>query len=322
MQVFVTRALPGGALDTLRALPDVACDVWPDDEPPPYETIRDRVPALDGLLCLLTDRIDAPLLEAAPQLRVVSQMAVGVDNIDLAAATRLGIPVGHTPGVLTETTADLAWALILATARRLPEAERFLRAGSWRHWSPGLLLGRDVHGATLGIVGMGAIGAAVARRARGFDMRVLYSSRSPKEVPDARPVPLDELLRDSDIVSIHCALTPETRGLIGRRELELTKPSACLINTARGEIVDEGALFEALSAGRIAAAGLDVYEKEPLPADSPLLVLPNVVLLPHVGSATLETRGLMAARAVDNLIAGLRGERLPFCANPDVSPRG
>jgi glyoxylate reductase len=237
------------------------------------------------------------------------------------AATRLGIAVGHTPGVLTETTADLTWALILATQRRITESERYLREQRWRYWSPDLLLGRDVHGGVLGIVGMGAIGRAVARRAAGFAIRVLYTSRGEKADAPGERVSMQRLLRESDIVSVHVALAPETRGLIGSKELALMKPTAYLVNTARGGIVDEGALLEALSARSIAGAGLDVYEHEPLPHDSPLLALPNVVLLPHVGSATVATREAMASLAVDNLLAGLRGERLPHSANPEVPPR-
>ncbi len=318
-RVFVTRWMPGDAIDRLRALPDARVDVWEPDEPPPYQRLLDVAPDLDGLLCMLTDRVDVGLIDAAAKLRVISQMAVGVDNIDLAAAERRGIPVGHTPGVLTETTADLAWALILATQRRLPEAERFLRDGKWRHWSPDLLLGRDVYRSVLGIVGMGAIGAAVARRARGFNMRVLYTSRTEKAAPDAARVSLEQLLRESDVVSVHVALTPGTRNMIGRRELAMMKPTACLVNTARGGIVDEEALINALAEEKIAAAGLDVYETEPLPANSRLRTLSNVVLLPHIGSASVATRELMASRAVDNLIAGLRGDKLPFRATPSSS---
>lgn len=316
--MLVTRRLPGDAVARLGRAARVR--VWSAQTPPPDKELRAAVREADGLLCLLTDRIDARLLEGAPGLRVVSQMATGVDNIDLDAATRLGIPVGHTPGILTDTTADLAFALICAVLRRLTEAERLLRAGEWRTWSPDLLLGRDIHGATLGIVGMGAIGQAVARRARGFDMEILYTSRTDKRIPGARRVALDDLLRAADVVSVHCALTPETRGLIGSRELALMRPTAYLVNTARGGIVDEDALARALRTGDIAGAGLDVFAAEPLPPSSPLLDLANVTLLPHIGSASVRTRERMAELAAGNLLAGLRGDRLPYCANPAVYP--
>jgi glyoxylate reductase len=277
----------------------------------------------DGLVCIWTDRIDVEVLDRAPKLAVISQMAVGVDNIDLSAATDRGIPVGNTPGVLVETTADLTWALILGVARRITESERYLRSGQWRPetWGLDLLTGRDIFGKTLGIVGMGRIGMAVARRAKGFEMEVVYSSRSPKHVPGARRVGLEELLEASDVVSIHCALTSETRGLVGLRELALMKPDAYLINTARGGIVNESALVEALREKRIAGAALDVYETEPLDPGSPLLGFENVLLVPHIGSASVETRARMADLAVDNLLAGLRGERLLHCANHEVYER-
>jgi glyoxylate reductase len=318
-RVFVTRRLPGDALDDLRALADV--EVWPDETPPPYGDLVTHARDADGLLCMLTDRVDAALIEAATRLRVISTMAVGYDNIDVVAATARGIPVGNTPGVLTETTADLAFALLLAAARRITEAERYLRDGNWRTWGPSLLLGRDVHGATLGIVGFGKIGQAVARRARGFDMRVLYSSRSPVTTDLADRVELDTLLRESDFVSLHVPMTPDTENMIAERELKLMKPTVMLINTARGGVVDQQALVRALHEGWIAAAGLDVMETEPIPDDDPLLRAPNVVLLPHIGSASHATRERMAVMAVENCIAGLRGERLPNCVNPDVYAR-
>jgi len=284
------------------------------------------VAASEGLLCLLTDRVDAALLEAAPRLRVVSSVSVGLDHVDLAAATRLGIPVGHTPGVLAETTADLAFALLLAAARRVAEGDRFVRSGAWSAagdpsaagFRPDLLLGRDVHGATLGIVGLGAIGLAVARRAEGFGMRVLGWSRSGREAPGVVAATLPALLQASDFVSLHVALTPETRGLLGREALAQIKPGAIVVNTARGGVVDEDALVEALRSGRVAAAGLDVFAREPLPASSPLLALENVVLTPHLGSASVATRERMAALAIDNLRAGLAFRPLPRCGNPAV----
>ena len=317
-QVFVTRRLPGDAVERLRASAEV--DVWPGELPPPYEELARRTAAADGLICLLTDRVDRALIEGAPQLRVISTMAVGYDNIDVAAATARGIPVGHTPGVLTETTADLAFALLLACARRIVEAERLLRDGGWRTWDPGLLLGHDVHGATLGIIGFGKIGQAVARRATGFNMRVLYASRSPgmEPHPPAERGSLDEVLRSADFVTLHVPLNGETRNMIGERELRSMKRTAILINTARGGVVDQKALVRALEEGWIAGAGLDVMEAEPLPPDDPLLRAPNVVLLPHIGSASHATRERMASIAVENCLAGLRGERLPHCVNPEV----
>ncbi|NOY46447.1 MAG: D-glycerate dehydrogenase, partial [Deltaproteobacteria bacterium] len=259
-RVFVTRRIPDEGLELLR--PACAVDLWDDDLPPPADVLRERVRGAAGLLCLLTDPVDEALLRAAgPGLRVVSQMAVGVDNIELAACTRRGIPVGHTPGVLTETTADLAVALLLAAARRLPEAQAAVRAGEWTTWKPLWLAGRDVHGSTVGIVGLGRIGRAVARRLRGFGCRILYTG--PRPVPEAdevgaRFVELEELLRRSDFVTLHCPLTPQTRHLIDERALALMKPTAILVNTSRGAVVDPDALHRALAEGRIAAAALDV----------------------------------------------------------------
>jgi lactate dehydrogenase-like 2-hydroxyacid dehydrogenase len=317
MRAFITRVLPEPALVIARAAAEI--DVWPEDGPPLAAELAIRAADCDGLLCLLTDRIDEVLLEQAPKLRVVSQMAVGYDNIDVAACTRRGIAVGNTPGVLTETTADLAFGLLLMTARRLGEAERNLRAGAWKTWRPMELTGPDVHHATLGIVGMGRIGFEMARRAAGFQMRVLYHSRGRSEAAErelgADWVALDTLLDQSDFVSLHTPLTPETRRLIGERELRRMKPTAILINTARGAVVDQAALVEALRSGWIAGAGLDVYEAEPLPADDPLLSLPNVVLLPHIGSASIPTRTKMAVLAAENLAAGLCGEPLPHPVN-------
>jgi glyoxylate reductase len=259
--------------------------------------------------------VDAALLDAAPKLRVVSQMAVGYDNIDVAACAARGIAVGNTPGVLTETTADLAFALLLATARHLPAAERYLRAGKWQTWSPMLLTGPDVHHTTLGVVGMGRIGYEMARRAHGFDMRLLYSSPNRSEEAErdfgARRVDLDTLLAESDFVSLHTPLNAATRHLIGAAQLARMKPTAVLINTARGPVVDQAALADALRDRRLAAAGLDVFEAEPLPLDDPLLTLDNVVLLPHIGSASIATRTKMAVLAAENLVAGLEGRPLP-----------
>jgi glyoxylate reductase len=305
-QVFVTRGLPGGALDRLAAEHEL--EVWPERLPPPQAELLARAPGLDGLLALLTDRVDAELIEAAPRLRAISNYAVGVDNVDLEAAERRGIPVGNTPGVLTDTTADLALALMLGIGRRLVEGDAFVRRGEWGTWEPELLLGHDLHGATVGIVGFGRIGQAVARRLEGFDCTVLHTSRG-------GGVPFEELLERSDFVSVHTPLTPQTRGLIDAATLRRMKPTAYLVNTARGPVVDTDALVSALHAGEIAGAALDVTDPEPLPGDHALLDAPNLLVLPHLGSATHATRERMADMAVDNLLAGLRGERMPHQVN-------
>ncbi len=302
MKVFVTRALPGGAIDRLAAEHEV--EVWPESLPPPRDDMLARVREAEGLLALLTDRLDAELMEAAPNLRAISNYAVGVDNIDVDAATARGIPVGNTPGVLTDTTADLAVALMLGIGRRLVDGDAYVRRGEWDTWEPDQLLGRDLHGATVGIVGFGRIGQAVARRLEGFECTILHTSRS-------GGVRFEELLERSDFVSVHTPLTPETRGLIDAEALRRMKPTAYLVNTARGPVVDTDALAAGLHAGEIAGAALDVTDPEPLPADHPLLDAPNLLVLPHLGSATHATRERMADMAVDNLLAGLRGERMP-----------
>ena len=276
----------------------------------------------DGLLCMLTDRIDRELLDAAPRLKVVSNYAVGVDNIDVAACTERRIPVANTPGVLTDATADIAFALLLAAARRVVEADAYVRSGDWKQWAPALLLGRDLAGATLGIAGMGAIGQALARRGHGFGMRIVYTSRSPRPQAEAQTgavrVGKDALLAQSDFLSLHVPLTPETRGYLGAREFALMKPTAILVNTSRGAVLDQRALTAALQAGRPAFAALDVMDPEPMSPDDPLLTLPNVVVAPHLGSATHETRGRMAVLAVENLLAVLEGRRPRHCVNPEV----
>jgi glyoxylate reductase len=320
-KVYITRPIAEEAIALVQAVAEIA--LWPEPEaPPPYDVLRREVRDAEGLLCLLTDRIDADLIGAAERLRVISNMAVGYDNIAVAAATARGIMVCNTPGVLTQTTADLAWALIMAAARRIAEAERHLRAGKWRSWSPQLMLGQDVHGATLGIIGFGRIGQAVARRAGGFGMRILYADTEPRPEAEqalgAERAELAELLRQSDFVTIHTPLTPETRHLIGPAELALMKPTAVLVNTARGPVVEESALAAALRQGRIFAAGLDVFETEPLPMDSPLLGLDNVVLLPHIGSASVATRARMARMAAENVVAALEGRRPPYLVNTEV----
>jgi glyoxylate reductase len=291
-------------------------DVWQDEFPPPYKILSERIRGVDGLLCMLTDRIDGALMDAAGEnLKVISQMAVGYDNIDVSAAHQRGIMVGNTPGVLTETTADLAFALLLSAARRLSEGARYIQEGKWRTWHPTTLLGHDVTGTTLGIIGLGRIGAAVAKRAAAFDMRLLaYGPRLTDEEAaqaGAQRVELDGLLQQSDFVSLHCPLRPETRHLINRATLSRMKPNAVLINTTRGGVVDQAALYEALVGGVIACAALDVTDPEPLPADDLLLQLPNVLIVPHVGSATIGTRGKMAQIAIDNLLARLHGQPLP-----------
>ena len=305
--MFVTRQLPGEALDRLVSEHDV--EIWPERLPPPRSELMSRAPELEGLLSLLTDPVDAELIEAAPRLRAISNYAVGVDNVDVEAAAARGIPVGNTPDVLTESTADLAVALMLGIARRLSEGEAFVRAGQWRTWEPGLMLGRDLHGATVGIVGYGRIGQAVGRRVEGFGCELLTTSGS-------GGVPLDELLERSDFVTVHTPLTPHTRGLIDEAALRRMKPTAYLVNTARGPIVDTDALARALHAGELAGAALDVTDPEPLPGDHPLLDAPNLLVVPHVGSATVATRERMADMAVDNLLAGLAGEPMPNAVTP------
>lgn len=316
-RVFVTRKIPAAGL--LRLQDAAAVTVWPGEMPPPAEVLRAQIGGCSGLLSLVTDRVDDALLDAAgSQLRVVSQMAVGVDNIDLDACTARGIPVGHTPGVLTETTADLAWALLLAAARRVVAGERFVRSGNWKTFDPMFMLGLDVHGATLGCVGFGRIGQAVARRAHGFGMRVLYAQHRAVAARAAQHVPLATLLRESDFITLHTPLNPQTRHMIGAPQFDLMKRSAVLINTARGAIVDPQALYAALHAGQIAHAALDVTDPEPILMDSPLLQLDNLTITPHVGSATLQTRDRMAVLAAENLLAALAGARMPHCANPQV----
>jgi glyoxylate reductase len=318
-KVYVTRQVPDAGLK--RVL--VACDaeVWEGALPVPRDVLLEKVADVAGLYCLLTERVDAELLDAAPELKVVANYAVGYNNIDVDACTARGIPVGNTPGVLTDTTADFAFALLMAAARRVVEGVDYVAAGQWQTWGPKILLGRDVHGATLGIVGFGRIGQAVARRARGFDMRVLYHDPYAGEVdPDLAEEAEDlvSLLTASDFVSIHVPLTDETRHLIGAEELGRMKASAVLVNTARGPVVDPDALYEALQAGSIAAAALDVTEPEPIPADHPLVGLDTCLITPHIASASVATRDKMAVIAAENLLAGLRGDRLPHCVNPEV----
>jgi glyoxylate reductase len=313
--VFVTCDLGGlGVAGLLTPLQERAqVHVWDGARPPSPEDLRLGAAEADGLLCLLTDRVDQELIAACHRLRVISSMSAGVDHIDLAAAERRGIPVGHTPGVLTETTADLTWAVLLAAARRIPESDQMVRRGGWtpdRPWAPDMLLGRDLHGSTLGLVGLGAIGRAVARRAEGFGMTVIGWSRSGREVPGVESVALEDLWGRSDFVSVHVALADETRRMIGSDEIAAMRRGAVLVNTARGGIVDETALARALEAGHLGAAALDVFENQPLAPRSPLLKAPNLLLTPHIGSASVRTRQRMAQLAVDNLVAGLDGSPL------------
>ena len=320
--VFVARIIPDDGLGPVVEVCDAR--VWDQELPPTRDELLRAIEGCEGVLTLLTDRVDDEFLDrAGAQLKVVSNFAVGFDNIDVAACTRRGVAVGNTPGVLTDTTADLAFALLMAAARRLPEGDRHVRSGQWRTWGPMLLLGPDIHGATIGIVGFGRIGQAVAQRALGFGMKVVYHSltRRPAEVEErfgARFLPLEELLAQSDFVSLHVNLTAETRHLMNAQRLGWMKPSAVLVNTSRGPVVDPTALYEALRDGVIFAAALDVTDPEPIPFDDPLLTLDNCLVVPHIASASRATRGRMAAMAAANLLAGVRGERLPTPVNPEV----
>jgi len=324
MNIFVTRTIPEPGLERLR---DSGADVEvnPHDRVLSHEELLEQVAGRDGVLCQLTDTIDAAVLEAAEDAKIFATMAVGFDNVNVAAATARGILVTNTPGVLTDATADLAWALLLAAARRIPEADRYAREGKFRGWAPTLLLGVNVAEQTLGLVGVGRIGTAVGRRAKGFRMKVLYvdpagrNETLEREV-DARRVELAELLEQSDFVSLHVPLTEQTKHLIGAAELGRMKPTAVLINTSRGPVVAEVALVEALRERRIGAAGLDVYEHEPELTPG-LADLPHVVLAPHIGSGTVATRAKMAIMAADNLLAALRGETPPDLLNPEARKR-
>ena len=322
-KVFVSRLIDREALDMIAEVAEM--EVWRDELPPPYEVLLEKVKDVDGLLSLLSDRVDTTLMDAAPKLKVISNLAVGYDNIDITEATKRGIQVGNTPGVLTETTADIAFALLMATARRVVEADRHVRKGQWKTWGPMILLGQDIHHATLGIIGLGRIGIEVAKRARGFNMNVLYhdivrnSEETERQLGVKYISELTELLSTSDFISVHVPLLPGTHHLIGASEFALMKPRAVFINTSRGQVVDQKALYEALRSGKIFAAGMDVTEVEPISTDDPLLTLENVVITPHIASASVHTRKNMAMMAAENLIAGLRGEVLPNCVNPEVT---
>ena len=319
--VFVTRRIMQEALDLIAAAAEL--EVWPEEDPPSPEVLRQRAAGADAILTNIMDRVDVLLLDAAPRLKVISQLAVGLDNVDVAEATRRGVPVGYTPGVLAKATADVAFALLMSAARRISESERWVRNGQWTlAFHPLRWLGVDVHDKTLGIVGLGQIGLEMAKRGQGFDMKILYNSRTRRPELETQYglvfADLPTLLAESDFVSLHVPLTPETRHYIGEAELRLMKPTAVLVNAARGPVVDSRALYTALKEGWIYAAGLDVTDPEPIPADDPLLTLENVVIAPHVGSASLAARGAMCMLAARNLIAGLEGKPLEQCANPEV----
>ncbi len=319
-KVYVTRYLPESARKEIDQVCEV--EIWDHEFPPPYETILEKVADKDGLLCLLTDKIDANLMDAAPNLKVISQCAVGFDNVDVAAATARGIGVGNTPGVLTDATADFSFTLLMAAARRVGEAVDYVRAGNWQTWGLTTLLGQEIYGATLGLIGFGRIGQAVAKRARGFDMRILYHDthrqiEAEKEF-GAEYCELDTLLGESDFISLHVNLTPETHSMINQSAFEKMKSTAVLINTARGPVIDPDALYSALKTAQIAAAALDVSQPEPLPVDHKLLTLPNLIIAPHIASATVTSRSQMAMMAAENLISGANGHCPPNCVNPEV----
>ena len=322
-RVFVSRRIPDEGLNLILGAADAT--VWPDELPPPRDDLLRSIEGMDGVLALLTDRVDGEFLDrAGPQLKVVSNYAVGFDNIVVPEATARGVAIGNTPGALTETTADLAFALLMAAGRRVAEGDRYVRAGKWKTWGPLLLLGTDVWGATIGIVGFGRIGQAMARRARGFNMTVLFHDvmdPPPAVVEEigAQRVSLDELFERSDFVSLHTNLTAETRHLVNEERLRSMKSTAVLVNSSRGPVVDQRALYRALSEGWILGAGLDVTDPEPMPVDEPLLSLENCLVVPHIASASRATRAKMAVMAAENLLAGVRGERLPTPVNPEVS---
>lgn len=323
-RVFVSRRIPEEGLSAIRAACDV--DLWPDQLPPSYDVLRDRVKECDGLVSLLTDRIDGPLLDAAPKLKVVSNYAVGFNNVDVPACTARGVCVGNTPGVLTDATADTAVTLMLAAARRVAESAADAKAGRWLTWEPLGWLGQDLAGRTLGIVGMGRIGFAAAKRLHhGWGMKVLYTEQVPRPEAEqefgARRVDLDTLLAESDFISAHVDLNPSTKGMFGAAAFKKMKRTAVFVNTARGPLVDQVALAEALRSGTIFAAGLDVTDPEPLPPDHELYKLPNCLIVPHIASATVETRNAMARLCANNLLAGVKGDALPTWVNPEVAEK-
>jgi glyoxylate reductase len=320
-KAYLTRKVSDRGLNRIREVFDV--EVWPEYPPPSRQVLLEKAKDADALVTMLADKIDKEFFAAAPKLKIVAQIAVGFDNIDLAEATKRGVYVTNTPDVLTETTADFAWALLMAVARRVVEADRYVREGKWTvAWHPDMLTGRDIYGATIGIVGAGRIGQAVARRAKGFNMKILYSNRSRKPEMEktlgASWVELDELLRESDFVSLHVALTKETTHLISAEKLALMKNTAYLVNNSRGAVVEEKALLEALKSGRIAGAALDVFEQEPTPPTNSLLKLENVVVAPHISSGSIETRAKMSEMVAENLIAFFAGQKPHNLVNAEV----
>jgi len=321
-RVFITRIIAQEALDKIAQVTEM--EVWPEELPPPYEVLLEKARDAEGLVTMLSDRIDAALMDAAPGLKVVSNLAVGYDNINIAEATKRHIVVSNTPGVLTGTTADLAFTLLMAAARRVVEADNYTRKGRWKTWGPKILLGQDIHNATLGLVGLGRIGAEVARRGRGFNMKVLYYDVIRRSEEEERQLGVEyipelaKLLSSADFISVHVPLLPQTRHLIGAAEFALMKPSAVFINTSRGPVVDQRALYEALKSGQIFAAAIDVTEVEPISPDDPLLALDNIIITPHIASASFTTRTDMALMAAENLLAGLRGKTPPTCVNPEA----
>jgi glyoxylate reductase len=323
-KVFVTRVIPEVGLKRIQDQCDA--EIWTDPLPPPYAVLRQKVAGCEGLVALLTDKIDAALMDAAPKLRVVSNYAVGFNNIDIAAATERGIAVGNTPGVLTDATADMAFCLLIAAARRVVEGHQYTLAGKWQTWEPLGHLGQDLAGKTLGIVGMGRIGYAMAHRCHaGWDMTILYhdvyqSEKAERDL-NAKHVDLDTLLRESDFISVHTDLNEKTRHMFGAEQFKKMKRTAVFVNSARGPLVDQKALHDALKSGTIFAAGLDVTDPEPPSKDDPLLKLPNIVIAPHIASATIGTRNAMAEICADNLLAGLTGQPLRAWVNPEVEPK-
>ena len=321
LKVYVTRELPERGLKIIKERFDT--EIWPEYAPPPKKVIIEKARNVDALAPLLSDKIDAEVFDAAPRLKIVAQMAVGFDNIDVQEATKRGIYVTNTPEVLTDTTADFAWALLMAIARRVVEADKYVRTGQWKvGWHPSMMSGRDIHHATIGIVGAGRIGYAVAKRAKGFDMKILFYDVIPRPEMEkdfgAKRVDLDTLFKESDFVSVHVPLMKETYHLVNAEKLELMKKTAYLVNNSRGPVVGEKALYEALKEGRIAGAGLDVFEQEPTPVDNPLLKLDNVVVAPHISSASYETRSRMAEMVAENLVAFFEGKKPPNLVNPEA----
>ena len=321
LNIYITRKIPESALTVLTGI--VNYEMWDGDFAVPRTHLLDKVRECHGILSMLTEAIDEPVYQLAPKLRVVSNMAVGYDNIDVEGATRRGILIANTPGILTRTCAEFTIALMLGAARRIAEADSFVRSGNWKGWKPDLLVGRDLFESTLGIFGLGAIGLEVARMARALGVRVVYFSRHRKQDIEVKhglvwAGSLDSLLKESDFVSVHVVLSPETRHVIGAAELLKMKRDAILINASRGQVIDQNALYDVLSRGQIGGAALDVFESEPISPKDPLLTLPNVLFTPHIASASKSTREKMAAMAVQNLLAGLRGLPMPSCVNPQA----